>query len=486
MSRILRIVSVASEVAPFSKTGGLADVARSLPKAVSRLGHQVIVITPLYSRVINKQKHKLKEILHDIQLTVGGQAVTVNYWQGYLMDGLPVYFVENKEYFGNAQKIYGLANDNARFYLFDVAALRLLELLEFKPDVVHCHDWQTGLIPQLLNSRFKKSAVLRGTRTVFTIHNLVFQFGHNWWQTPADKKDFGTKKLPDFTSPDLEYINFAKRAILQADVINTVSEQYREEIMTRHFGQDLHRVLRNRIDRLFGIINGIDHFDYNPSNDDNLPTKYDWRSAIAGKAENKAHLQEKLGLQVDGDVPLLCATSRITFQKGFSLIMEIMGWLLKRDVQIVVLGDGDNQYINQLKAWRKKHPQRLAILSYKKNPRLESLIYAASDCLLLPSHHEPCGINQLIAMRYGCVPIVRNVGGLNDTVNNFNPRTNRGTGFVFNNFTAIALYTAIIRALENYHHQSSWAGLLKRGMKTASSWKIPAQKYVNLYRRALK
>ena len=256
--------------------------------------------------------------------------------------------------------------------------------------------------------------------------------------------------------------------------------------MTRHFGQDLHRILRNRIDRLFGIINGIDYFDYNPSNDDSLFTKYDWRSAIVGKANNKAYLQEKLGLQVDRDMPLLCATSRITFQKGFSLIMEIMGWLLKRDVQIVILGDGDSQYINQLKAWRKKYPRRLAVLSYKKNLKLESLIYAASDCLLLPSHHEPCGINQLIAMRYGCVPIVRNVGGLNDTVNNFNPRTNRGTGFVFNNFTAIALYTAIIRALENYHHQSSWAGLLKRGMKTASSWKIPAKKYINLYRRALK
>ena len=163
-----------------------------------------------------------------------------------------------------------------------------------------------------------------------------------------------------------------------------------------------------------------------------------------------------------------------------------MGGLNKRDEQIDILGNGHSQYINQLKKKKKKYPRRLAILSYKKNLKLESLIYAASDCLLLPSHHEPCGINQLIAMRYGCVPIVRNVGGLNDTVNNFNPRTNRGTGFVFNNFTAIALYTAIIRALENYHHQSSWAGLLKRGMKTASSWKIPAKKYINLYRRALK
>lgn len=486
MPKILRIASISSEVAPFSKTGGLADVARSLPKAIHRLGHQVIVITPLYARVINKSTHKLKELFHEIKVEVGGQSIVVNYWQGYLMEGLPVYFIEQKDYFGAKQKIYGAANDNARFYLFDVAALRLLELLEFKPDIIHCHDWQTGLIPQLLNSQFKKSAALRGTRTVFTIHNLVFQFGHNWWQTPADKKDFGTKKLPAFNDPDFECINFAKRAILQADIINTVSEQYCQEIMTRHFGQDLHRILRNRADRLFGIINGIDHFDYNPSNDDNLPNKYDWRLAIDGKAANKLYLQEKLGLQPDADVPLLCATSRITFQKGFSLIMEIMEWLFKGDMQIVVLGDGDNQYISKLKAWRKRYPRRVAWLSYKKNPKLESLIYAASDYLLLPSHHEPCGINQLIAMRYGCVPIVRNVGGLNDTVSNFNPRTNRGTGFVFNSFTEIALYTAIVRALENFRYSASWAALVRRGMKTASSWKIPAQKYVNLYRKALR
>jgi starch synthase len=486
MSRILKIVSIASEVDHFSKTGGLADVARSLPKAIKRLGHQIIVITPLYSRVINKSTHKLKRIFYNISVKVGGQTVKVNYWQGYLMEGLPVYFVEQKKYFGVSNKIYGANNENARFYLFDVAALHLLELLEFKPDIIHCHDWQTGLIPQLLNSQFKKSAILRGARTVFTIHNLIFQFGHNWWQTPLEKKDFGTKKLPDFNSPDLEYINFAKRAILQADIINTVSEQYREEIMTSNFGQDLYRILRNRSKRLFGIINGIDHFDYNPTNDDKLYKKYDWRTAIEGKAANKFYLQEKLGLQIDVDTPLLCITSRITFQKGFSLIMEIMNWLLKRDMQIVILGDGDSQYTNKLKVWSKRYPKKMVFLSYKKNSQLENLIYAASDYLLLPSHHEPCGINQLIAMRYGCVPIVRNVGGLNDTVSSFNPRTNRGTGFMFSGFSDIALYTVVIRALENFRHKSSFAFLVRRCMKVASSWKIPAQKYINLYRRALK
>ena len=486
MNKILKIVSIASEVAPFSKTGGLADVARSLPKAINRLGHEVVVITPLYNKVVDKKIHKLKEVYHDIALEVGRQTIMVNYWLGYLMESLPVYFVEQVDYFKGGNKIYGEANENARFYLFDVAALRLLELLAFKPDIIHCHDWQTGLIPQLLNSQFRKSAVLRGARTVFTIHNLVFQFGHNWWETPADKKDFGTKKLPDFKNPDLEYINFAKRAILHADIINTVSEQYREEIMTRHFGQDLHLILRNRADRLFGIINGIDHFEYNPASDDSLPVKYDWRLATDGKIASKLFLQKKLDLQVDKDIPLLCSTSRITFQKGFSLIMEVMDWLLKRDAQVIILGDGDDYYINRLKSWHKRYPRRLVFLSYKKNKQLEKLIYAGSDCLLLPSHHEPCGINQLIAMRYGCVPIVRNVGGLNDTVNNFNPRTNRGTGFVFNNFSSIALYTAIIRALENFRHLTSWSSLVKRGMKTASSWKIPAKKYINLYRRALK
>jgi len=352
MKKILNIASISSEVAPFSKTGGLADVARSLPKALSRLGHKVIVITPLYNQIIDKTAFKLKEIYHNILLDIGGQTVSVNYWQGYLMDGLPVYFVEQKDYFGLRPEIYGFPNDNARFYLFDVASLRLLELLQFQPDIIHCHDWQSGLIPQLLNTQFKHSPALRGARTVFTIHNLIFQFGHNWWETPPEKKDFGVKKLPAFNDPDLEYINFVKRAILNADIINTVSEQYREEIMTRHFGQNLHRILRHRADRLFGIINGIDYFDYNPASDKSLPVQYDWHTAIEGKAANKAALQEKLGLQVNKDIPLFCVTSRITFQKGFSLIMSIMDWLLKQELQLIILGDGDAYYVDKLKDWK--------------------------------------------------------------------------------------------------------------------------------------
>ena len=486
MKKILNIASISSEVAPFSKTGGLADVARSLPKALSRLGHKVIVITPLYNQIIDKTAFKLKEIYHNICLDIGGQTVSVNYWQGYLMDGLPVYFVEQKDYFGLRPEIYGFPNDNARFYLFDVASLRLLELLQFQPDIIHCHDWQSGLIPQLLNTQFKHSPALRGARTVFTIHNLIFQFGHNWWETPPEKKDFGVKKLPAFNDPDLEYINFVKRAILNADIINTVSEQYREEIMTRHFGQNLHRILRHRADRLFGIINGIDYFDYNPASDKSLPVQYDWHTAIEGKAANKAALQEKLGLQVNKDIPLFCVTSRITFQKGFSLIMSIMDWLLKQELQLIILGDGDAYYVDKLKDWQKQYPKRLIFLPYNDNWQFEQLIYAGSDCLLLPSHHEPCGLNQLIAMRYGCVPIVRNVGGLNDTVTNYNPRTKRGTGFVFNSFSNIALYTAIIRAIEDFYHDSSWNALVRRDMKQATSWKIPAQKYIRLYRRALR
>ena len=486
MSKTLNIASISSEVAPFSKTGGLADVARSLPKALCRLGHEVIVITPLYNQIIDKSTHKLKEIYHDVLLNVGGQTVKVNYWQGYLMEGLPVYFVEQLEYFGSSPKIYGLPNDNARFYLFDVASLRLLELIQFQPDIIHCHDWQTGLIPQLLNTQFKNSPALRGARTVFTIHNLIFQFGHNWWETPFEKKDFGTKKLPALNDPDLEYINFVKRGIMNADVINTVSEQYREEIMTRHFGQNLHRILRNRADRLFGIINGIDYFDYNPASDKSLPKQYDWHTASEGKATNKLVLQEKLGLQVSKETPLFCATSRITFQKGFSLIMGIMDWLLKQELQLIILGDGDAYYVDKLKGWQKQYPKRLVFLPYNDYWQFEQLIYAGSDCLLLPSHHEPCGLNQLIAMRYGCVPIVRNVGGLNDTVTDYNPRTNHGTGFVFNNFSNIALYTAIIRAMEDFRHETSWAALVRRDMKRATSWEIPARKYVSLYRRALK
>ena len=486
MAKKLKIVSMVAEVAPFSKTGGLADVARSLPKALKKLGHEVIVITPLYGQVIDTKEHNLKLIYENVEVYLNSaDKVHINFWQGYLAKNLPVYFIENKKYFSAQKNLYGSARENVRFLIFNVAALKLLSLLKYEADIIHCHDWHTGLIPYFLKTEFKDSETLHKTKTVFTIHNLAFQLGHDWWEIPLAKKDYGKNKLPQIADPDIENVNFAKRGIRNADIVNTVSEQYREEIMTTKFGQDLHRILRNREDKLFGIINGIDYATYSPQNDPGLFKNYDY-SKIGGKKLNKEHLQKLLKLKIDPDLPVIALTSRVTFQKGFELILQIIEPLIHLDLELIFMGDGDKKYINDIKKFAKRYPKKIAWLPFEENQKMETLIYAASDILLLPSHHEPCGINQLIAMRYGCVPIVRRVGGLQDTVTNYNPRTNRGNGFSFSSFNQYSLFATIVRALENYRHAASWHKLIVRVMKESNSWKIPAKKYVALYRKAMK
>ncbi len=486
MTKPLKIVSISSEIAPFSKSGGLADVARSLPKAIKRLGHEVIAITPFYGQIIDKNKYDLRKIYENVDVHLNSEeTVKVNYWKGYLMEDLPVYFIENKKYFSKRKTLYGSSHENARFLVFDVAALKLISMLKFEADIIHCHDWQTGLIPYYLKTDFRYSKTLRKAKTVFTIHNLVFQLGHNWWEVPPEKKDYGRKKIPHISNPDIEYINFAKRAILTADIINTVSEQYREEIMTKKFGQDLHRILRNREDRLFGIVNGIDYNAYNPSKDPGLFKRYNYKK-IHRKKLNKEYLQKFLKFPIDRDIPMIASTSRVTFQKGFELIINILEHLMRLDIQFVVMGDGDKKYINILKKYHKKYPKKFIWLPFSKNKNMETMMYAASDMFLLPSHHEPCGINQLIAMRYGCIPIVRKIGGLYNTVVNFNPKTGKGTGFTFNSFNEFSLYGAIIRALETFKYRKIWRNLIVRAMKQSNSWEIPASKYVALYRKAMK
>ena len=479
----LKIVHIASEVAPFSKTGGLGDVARSLPKALKRLGHEVFIITPLYGRVIDKKKYGLKLILENVNLRLNSQeSVKVNYWQGYLMEDLPIYFIENIKYFSKSKQIYGSSHENARFLIFNVAALKLLSLLKKQVDIIHCHDWQTGLIPYYLKTDFRYSKTLKKAKTVFTIHNLIFQFGHNWWEIPLENKDYGRSRLPHLSDKRIEYINFAKRAILSADVINTVSEQYRQEIMTKKFGQDLNRILKNRAKKLYGIINGIDYYTYNPEKDDNLYKQYSYET-VENKQENKKYLQGKIGLTENSKIPLLCTTSRVTFQKGFNLILKIIEPLLKMDAQLVFMGDGSEEYIKPIKKLQRKFPNKIVWLPFDQD--METLLYAASDLFLLPSNHEPCGINQLIAMRYGCIPVVREIGGLYDTVENFNPSDKKGTGFTFSTEDSNMFYAAIVRALENYKHAHIWKGLVKKVMRQSNSWEIPAKKYVELYLAAV-
>ena len=485
MVKKLSVIHIASEVDPFSKTGGLGDVARSLPKAIKRNGHTVAVITPFYEQIVDPKKHKLKKIKKSLKVELSkGKHIVIDVWEGKLIENLPVYFIENTKYFGKRKSLYGSKWENARFMVFDLSCLTLIKELNIKPDIIHCHDWQSGLVPYFLKGRFKNDKYWKNTATLFTIHNLLFQFGHAWWKIQSDQKDDGYSPLPTFGHKEkLEKINFAKRAIINTDLISTVSEQYAKEIMTKDFGEDLQRLLKNRERKLFGIVNGIDYKDYNPLTDPGLHTNYDYHT-LRRKLINKRYLQKLYGLPKKDNVPIIGMVTRITEQKGFDLLIPIFENILERDVQFVIMGSGEKHYENFFRQMAKKYPKKVAAkLTF--DAKHATGVYAASDLFLMPSRFEPCGLGQLISLRYGSIPIVRAVGGLADTVSDFNPATGKGNGFVFKKYSPTSLLIAIIRALETYKYTDKWKKMMFDGMKQSYSWEIPAQKYIQLYKKAI-
>lgn len=480
----LKIVSVSSELHPFSKTGGLADVAESLPVALQQLGHTVLCIAPLYGKIIDKQKFKLKLFRENVELIIDSQnKVSVSYWQGELPGGPMVYLIENEKYFSRKEQLYGSSHENARFLLFNLATLKLLTLLKFKADIIQCHDWHAGLIPYYLKRDFKSSATLKKTATIFTIHNIIYQLGHNWWEIPVGERDDGKSRLPLFSDSKIEKINFAKRAILNSDFINTVSENYAKEILTKDKGQGLHVLLENRQDRLLGIVNGIENDNYNPETDPGLKVNYSHKN-IGAKATNKSWLQKKYGLSVTPVLPLVVMSSRIAFEKGFNLVLDVLEHLARYNMQMIIMGDGDKNYINQIVKISKKYPNKLVWTPFDQ--KYETSLYAGADLLVLPSNTEPCGLNQLKALRYGCIPIVHSIGGLKDTITNFDFNNRDGNGFTFTNYSALSFYGAIMRAREYYKNQKLWKNLVAQSMGLSFSWDLPASLYVRLFKTAIK
>ncbi len=491
MRKKIKVAQIAAEIEPFSKSGGLANVMGSLPKAEAKLGVNVVVITPYYGDdAALPAIGPLETVFEDINVEVtSGVFEKAAYLRGFLPDSrVPVYFVSNKKYFGHNSlvdgKIYGAKNDNARFMFFDVAALELLKLIKWKADIVHCHDWHTGLVPYFLKGRYKKNPFWAKTACLFTIHNLTYQLGRDWWLIPEDRRDDGRSPLPPLTDGEaVERVNFVKRAILNADAINTVSETYREEIMTRDFGEDLHRILKNRQDIVFGIINGIDYGEYNPMTDPGLHEHYNARSA-ARKRRNKIWLEKHYGLKKSPVAPLACMTSRIVEQKGFALLLPIIPALMEIGVQIIVMGDGDEQIGKILRDMQKNFPGQFVFVPFDSVH--ETSLYAGSDIFILPSRFEPCGVNQLIALRYGCIPVVHHIGGLADTISDFDPRAETGNGFTFVGYDSNSLLVALARAVETYKHKDSWRRLVVTGLREANSWIIPTKKYVELYKTTIK
>lgn len=482
MDSSLRIVIASAEVAPFSKAGGLGDVAHALPKHLQFLGHDVTVVTPYY-QFIDQQAIK-KELVGEAVVHFGGTDYPVKFLKTTLstVSPVPVYFIYQKELFSERPKLYGYDDDNRRFAVFNHAILALLQHLQLAPDVLHSHDWHTGLLPNLLRTTYAKNELFRATSTLFTIHNLHFQMRETWSQVAVGDRDSG-RGAPPTNEPKLWHLNFTLRGIKYADAINTVSERYAQEILTKQFGEGLDSQLRKRRDRLFGIINGVDYTIFNPSFDHHLQIHYDWNS-LDKKMENKVALQRELGLQENRGAPMIGMAHRISEQKGFDLIMEILPTLLRRDVQFVIVGEGDKSYMRYFRQAAKKYPRQVGV-HMKFSESMASKIYAASDMFLMPSRYEPCGISQLISLRYGSIPIVHKTGGLSDTIQDFNPRTGEGTGFVFYTYTGVDLLMALTRAIETFQYPKTWEHLTWQAMRQSFSWSLPARKYSELYYKAV-
>lgn len=480
--RPLNIAVISAEVSPFSKAGGLADVAHALPKHVAALGHEVCVVTPYYDFMAQRQD--APQHLADTVVTVGKKDYPIRFYKTKLSEqtNVTLYCIGNDELFGSRPKLYGFPDDNLRFLVFDRAVFALFEHLGHIPDVLHCNDWHTGLIPNILALEMSKQTVWRDTASVFTIHNLLYQMQGMWYDVPADKRDNG-RGVPSGDPAKIKYVNLALRGIKYADAINAVSVRYAEEIQTKKFGEGLDTALRRRKERVFGIINGIDYTIFNPSFDQHLAIHFDWNS-LDKKIENKQALQREYHLPERSDVPMIGLAHRLTEQKGFDLIMEILPILIHQPIQLVIVGEGDRHYASFFRHMAKKYPQQIAIhLEFSES--VASKIYAASDMFLMPSRYEPCGISQLISLRYGSIPIVHRTGGLADTITDFDPRTGVGTGFVFYNYTGPDLLMALTRAIETFKYPRVWEHLTWQAMRQSFSWSLPAKQYVDLYRRAL-
>jgi starch synthase len=480
-----KILLMAAEMVPFAKTGGLADVTGALPKALKARGHDIRVVIPRYGR-IDRDRFGLRQALDPFQVPMDEHqedAVLLETEVEASAGSIPVYMIENAHYY-DRDGIYMYEDDADRFIFFCRAALEGIKQLGWQPDVIHCHDWHTAIVPNWLKTVYRDDSFFANVACVYTIHNLAYQgiFGYRVLEI-AGVDEYGFIAHPDM--PHLnDVVDFMGRGIYYADIVNTVSETYAGEILQPDFGEGLDPLLRDRRDRLYGVLNGIDTEINNPLTDQHIAAHYE-AGDPTGKVECKLDLQREAGLPQNRHTPLIGAISRLADQKGFDLIDQIVDPLLRNnDVQLVVMGTGDQRYHDRLNSIRARYPQQVALfLTF--NQATAQKIYAGSDMYLMPSRFEPCGLGQMIALRYGSIPIVRETGGLADTVRNFDPTTGEGNGFAFRAYDSMALYAAIIRALENYHYRGTWQQLIIRAMSADHSWAASARRYVDLYQRAM-
>jgi starch synthase len=468
----MKVLLAAGEVAPLAKTGGLADVAGSLPKALKQRGVDVRVVMPKYRGVAQQAQAPLEQI-PGVTAPLAGRDIVVGLLRTSIANGdVPVYLVERDEYYDRAG-LFGEPDDLERFTLFSRAVTALPGAIGWEPDVVHCHDWHTGIVPVYL----KRLSPGPSPATVFTIHNLAYQ-----GMFPKSAADLLGIARGSAAFHDLEmgeYLNFMKAGIVSADRINTVSERYAGEIQTPEFGEALDGVLRSRTDALEGILNGIDYDTWNPRTDTELAATYGPEN-LSGKAACKSALQGEMELP-RRDVPVIGIVSRLAAQKGLDIIEAVIDELLGADVQLVLLGTGEPRYHRLFEDLAKRLPDKTGIrLAYDAG--LARRIYAGCDLFLIPSHYEPCGLTQMISLAYGTIPIVRATGGLADTIVERGPD---GNGFVFFEYSPDALLAAVDRALAAYHDPERWATLIRNAFACDFSWEQSAGRYEEMYARAI-
>ncbi|MDZ7369665.1 MAG: glycogen synthase GlgA [candidate division KSB1 bacterium] len=490
MKNKFRVLFLSSEVAPFAKTGGLADVSSSLPKALFELDHDIRVIMPKYG-VISERRHILREVirLKRIPVRMGGLEYVTSARSAFLPNSkVQIYFLDYKPFFGRHDLYVDSTShadfpDNAeRFMLFCRSVLEIIRLLHWQPQIIHCNDWQTAMIPWLLKYEFADDPFFAGIRTILTVHNMAYQGSFPREVMPKIGLDPNRQESEEAVIYDR--VNFLKAGILSANLITTVSPTYAREIQEiQELGAGLGEILKARSQDLYGILNGIDETVWNPETDTFLPYKYS-AATLDLKLKNKQVLLERAGLPIDEKTPVIGMVSRLVEQKGFDLVIEAFEKLMSLNCRLVVLGEGEAGYVEFFKEAMKRFPQQTAAF-FDLNEELAHLIEAGSDMFLMPSRFEPCGLNQMYSMKYGTLPIVRKTGGLADTVIDFISDPERGTGFVFEPYTANALLAAVQNALFTYRDERTWRKIQKRAMKMDFSWKASAENYSKIYQQLL-
>lgn len=475
-----KILFAASECVPFMKTGGLADVVGALPKEFDKNEWDVRVVMPNYRGIPEEYRNNFEYVTH---FYMGVGPYIPNVYVGimkYVYNGITYYFIDNLDYFGAMEPYSDTRTDVEKFTFFCKAVLSILPVIDFRPDLIHCHDWQTGLIPVYLKTEFAANPFFWGIKTMMTIHNLRFQ---GVWDINTMK---GLSGLPDylFTPDKLEFkkdANMLKGGIVYSDFVTTVSNTYAQEIQTAYYGEGLDGLLSARNQSLFGIVNGVDYSLYDPSNDGKLYRNYSEYNHREGKAANKAELQKQLGLEVNPNKYMIGLISRLTDQKGLDLINAVMDGLVDEFTQLVVIGTGEPQYENMFRHYAWKYPNRVsANICYSDD--LAHKLYAAADAFLMPSRFEPCGLTQMISFRYGTVPIVRETGGLKDTVQAYNEYDNSGDGFSFTNYNADEMLQVINYSKHIfYDRKRQWNQMVDRGMANDFSWNASKFRYEGLY-----